>query len=177
MDSIKKSFLEAQQVLADFLEDEEKLKQVGLAAEILSRVLKNGGKVISCGNGGRFRGDRPALPAMAISDPTHLTCVANDFGFEYVFSRYVEAHGKAGDVLLAISTSGNSENIVKAVDAAHRKGMLVIGLTGKDGGKMKNMCDVNICVPWNGYSDRIQEIHIKVIHILIEQIEAHLFLE
>ena len=176
MDSIKKSFLEAQQVLADFVEDEEKLKQVGLAAEILSRVLKNGGKVISCGNG-RFRGDRPALPAMAISDPTHLTCVANDFGFEYVFSRYVEAHGKAGDVLLAISTSGNSENIVKAVDAAHCKGMLVIGLTGKDGGKMKNMCDVNICVPWNGYSDRIQEIHIKVIHILIEQIEAHLFLE
>lgn len=87
---------------------------------------------------GRFRGDRPALPAMAISDPTHLTCVANDFGFEYVFSRYVEAHGKAGDVLLAISTSGNSENIVRAVDAAHRKGMLVIGLTGKDGGKMKN---------------------------------------
>lgn len=141
MDSIKKSFLEAQQVLADFVADEEKLKQVGLAAEILSRVLKNGGKVISCGNGGsmsdamhfaeeltgRFRGDRPALPAMAISDPTHLTCVANDFGFEYVFSRYVEAHGKAGDVLLAISTSGNSENIVKAVDAAHRKGMLVIG--------------------------------------------------
>ena len=126
---------------------------------------------------GRFRGDRPALPAMAISDPTHLTCVANDFGFEYVFSRYVEAHGKAGDVLLAISTSGNSENIVKAVDAAHCKGMLVIGLTGKDGGKMKNMCDVNICVPWNGYSDRIQEIHIKVIHILIEQIEAHLFAE
>ena len=170
MDSIKKSFLEAQQVLADFVEDEEKLKQVGLAAEVLSRVLKNGGKVISWG-------DRPALPAMAISDPTHLTCVANDFGFEYVFSRYVEAHGKAGDVLLAISTSGNSENIVKAVDAAHRKGMLVIGLTGKDGGKMKNMCDVNICVPWNGYSDRIQEIHIKVIHILIEQIEAHLFSE
>ena len=128
MDSIKKSFLEAQQVLADFVADEEKLKQVGLAAEILSRVLKNGGKVISCGNGGsmsdamhfaeeltgRFRGDRPALPAMAISDPTHLTCVANDFGFEYVFSRYVEAHGKAGDVLLAISTSGNSENIVRA---------------------------------------------------------------
>ena len=181
MDSIKKSFLEAQQVLADFVEDEEKLKQVGLAAEVLSRVLKNGGKVISCGNGGsmsdamhfaeeltgRFRGDRPALPAMAISD----------FGFEYVFSRYVEAHGKAGDVLLAISTSGNSENIVRAVDAAHCKGMLVIGLTGKDGGKMKNMCDVNICVPWNGYSDRIQEIHIKVIHILIEQIEAHLFSE
>ena len=147
--------------------------------------------MISCGNGGsmsdamhfaeeltgRFRGDRPALPAMAISDPTHLTCVANDFGFEYVFSRYVEAHGKAGDVLLAISTSGNSENIVNAVEAAHRKGMLVIGLTGKDGGKMKNRCDVNICVPWNGYSDRIQEIHIKVIHILIEQIELHLFSE
>ena len=189
MDSIKKSFLEAQQVLADFVADDEKLKQVGLAAEILSRILKSGGKVISCGNGGsmsdamhfaevftgRFRGDRPALPAVAISDPTHLTCVANDFGCDYVFSRYVEAHGKAGDVLLAISTSGNSANVVNAVNTAHERGMLVIGLTGKDGGKMKNLCDVNICVPWNGYSDRIQEIHIKIIHILIEQIELHLF--
>ena len=189
MDSIKKSFLEAQQVLADFVAEDEKLKQVGLAAERLSRILKSGGKVISCGNGGsmsdamhfaeeltgRFRGDRPALPAVAISDPTHLTCVANDFGFDYVFSRYVEAHGKAGDVLLAISTSGNSANVVNAVNTAHDRGMLVIGLTGKDGGKMKNLCDVNICVPWNGYSDRIQEIHIKIIHILIEQIELHLF--
>ena len=188
MDSIKKSFLEAQQVLADFVADDEKLKQVGLAAEI-SRILKSGRKVISCGIGGsmsdamhfaeeltgRFRGDRPALPAVAISDPTHLTCVANDFGFDYVFSRYVEAHGKAGDVLLAISTSGNSANVVNAVNTAHDRGMLVIGLTGKDGGKMKNLCDVNICVPWNGYSDRIQEIHIKIIHILIEQIELHLF--
>lgn len=188
MDGIKKSFLEAQQVLADFVADEEKLKQVELAAEVLSRVVKNGGKVISCGNGGsmsdamhfaeeltgRFRENRVALPAMAISDPTHLTCVANDFGFEYVFSRYVEAHGKAGDVLLAISTSGNSANVLNAVEAAHKKGMLVIGLTGKDGGKMKNMCDVDICVSWNGYSDRIQEVHIKIIHILIEQIEVHL---
>ena len=104
-----------------------------------------------------------------------MTCVANDFGFDYVFSRYVEAHGKAGDVLLAISTSGNSANVVNAVNTAHDRGMLVIGLTGKDGGKMKNLCDVNICVPWNGYSDRIQEIHIKIIHILIEQIELHLF--
>lgn len=188
MDGIKKSFLEAQQVLADFVADEEKLKQVELAAEVLSRVMRNGGKVISCGNGGsmsdamhfaeeltgRFRENRVALPAMAISDPTHLTCVANDFGFEYVFSRYVEAHGKAGDVLLAISTSGNSANVLNAVEAAHKKGMLVIGLTGKDGGKMKNMCDVDICVSWNGYSDRIQEVHIKIIHILIEQIEVHL---
>lgn len=191
MDSIKKSFLEAQQVLADFVADEEKLKQVEVVAEILSRVLKSGGKVISCGNGGsmsdamhfaeelsgRFRGNRPALPAVAISDPTHLTCVANDFGFDHVFSRYVEAHGKAGDVLLAISTSGNSANVVNAVNAAHERGMVVIGLTGKDGGQMKNLCDVNICVPWNGYSDRIQEMHIKVIHILIEQIELHLFAE
>lgn len=191
MDSIKKSFLEAQQVLADFVADDEKLKQVGVVAEILSRVLKSGGKVISCGNGGsmsdamhfaeeltgRFRGNRPALPAVAISDPTHLTCVANDFGFDHVFSRYVEAHGKAGDVLLAISTSGNSANVVNAVNAAHERGMVVIGLTGKDGGRMKNLCDVNICVPWNGYSDRIQEMHIKVIHILIEQIELHLFAE
>ena len=189
MDGIKKSFLEAQQVLADFVTDEEKLKQVGLAAEILSRVLKNGGKVISCGNGGsmsdamhfaeeltgRFRHERAALPAIAIADPSHFTCVSNDMSFDSVFSKYLEALGNRGDVLLAISTSGNSSNILQAIDTAHVKGMKVIGLTGKTGGKMKEKCDITIVVPWNKYSDRIQEIHIKIIHILIEYIEQALF--
>ena len=188
MDSIKKSFLEAQQVLADFVADEEKLKQVGLAAEILSRVLKNGGKVISCGNGGsmsdamhfaeeltgRFRGDRPALPAMAISDPTHLTCVANDFGFEYVFSRYVEAHGKAGDVLLAISTSGNSKNVIYAVETAKALGMKTIGMTGEKGGVLKELCDVCICVP-AVETPNIQELHLPVYHTVCMMLEEEFF--
>ncbi|MCR9010964.1 D-sedoheptulose 7-phosphate isomerase [Gabonibacter chumensis] len=189
MNGIEKSFEDARQLLADFVADEENIYRIEKAGEILVGALREGKKALSCGNGGslcdamhfaeeltgRFRENRRALPAVAIADPSHLTCVANDFGFEYVFSRYVEAHGVKGDVLLAISTSGNSLNIVKAIEAAREKGMKVIGLTGKDGGKMREMCDVNICIPWNGYSDRIQEIHIKIIHILIEFIENKLF--
>lgn len=154
----------------------------------MTEALRNKGKIISCGNGGslcdamhfaeeltgRFRHDREALPAVAIADPAHITCVGNDYGFDYIFSKYLEAHGKAGDVLLAISTSGNSVNILKATDEARRKGMKIVGLTGKDGGEMRNKCDVCIVVPWHEYSDRIQEIHIKIIHILIECIEKQL---
>ncbi|WP_294142700.1 D-sedoheptulose 7-phosphate isomerase [uncultured Sanguibacteroides sp.] len=189
MSIIEKSFEDARQVLTDFIADKKNIYQVEKAGEILVEAIQEGKKAISCGNGGslcdamhfaeeltgRFRENRRALPAIAIADPSHLTCVANDFGFEYVFSRYVEAHGVKGDVLLAISTSGNSLNIIKAIEAAREKEMKVIGLTGKDGGKMRDMCDVNICIPWNGYSDRIQEIHIKIIHILIEFIESKLF--
>lgn len=188
MDLIKNSLLEAQKVLQDFITDGQNIVRLNTAGEMLSESLRQGGKVISCGNGGslcdamhfaeeltgRFREDRKALPAVAIADPSHITCVANDYGFEYVFSKYVEAHGKAGDVLLAISTSGNSANIVRAIEAAKAKGMKIVGLTGKEGGKMKELCDVEIRVPWNGYSDRIQEVHIKIIHILIEYIESKL---
>ena len=124
---------------------------------------------------GRFRHERAALPAIAIADPSHFTCVSNDMSFDSVFSKYLEALGNRGDVLLAISTSGNSSNILQAIDTAHVKGMKVIGLTGKTGGKMKEKCDITIVVPWNKYSDRIQEIHIKIIHILIEYIEQALF--
>lgn len=140
---------------------------------------------MSCGNGGsncdamhfaeelsgRFRSDRKALPAISISDPAHITCVGNDYGFEYIFSRYVEALGREGDVLLAISTSGNSSNILNAVKAAKERGMMVIALSGKDGGKLASMADVNIIVSHVGFSDRIQEVHIKIIHILILLIE------
>jgi D-sedoheptulose 7-phosphate isomerase len=154
--------------------------------DVITESLKNGGKVISCGNGGsmcdamhfaeeltgRFRENRKALPAIAISDPSHLTCVANDYGFDKVFSRFVEAVGKKGDTLLAISTSGNSKNILEAIAAAKNSGMKVIGLTGKDGGKMATLCDVEIRAAANAnYSDRIQEIHIKIIHSLIHCIE------
>lgn len=188
VDNIKKSFEDALHVLSDFMNNEENLGKIDMAASILTDVLRDNGKVLSCGNGGsmsdamhfaeeltgRFRENRKALPAIAIADPTHLTCTGNDFGFDYIFSRYVEAHGRAGDALLAISTSGNSVNVIKAIESARELGMKVIGLSGKNGGKMKDLCDVNICVPWMGYSDRIQEVHIKVIHILIEEIERRL---
>ena len=189
MDLIKNSFLEAQQVLEAFIFDEKNLGQVKNAGDLLVDMFRQGGKVFSCGNGGslcdamhfaeeltgRFRHERAALPAIAIADPSHFTCVSNDMSFDSVFSKYLEALGNRGDVLLAISTSGNSSNILQAIDTAHVKGMKVIGLTGKTGGKMKEKCDITIVVPWNKYSDRIQEIHIKIIHILIEYIEQALF--
>ena len=155
------------------------------AAKLLAESFKNGGKVLSCGNGGshcdamhfaeeltgRYRENRPGYPAIAISDVSHLSCVSNDFGYEYVFSRFVEAVGKEGDVLFGLSTSGNSKNILNAIEAAKAKGMKVIAMTGKDGGKMAGLADVEIRVPHFGYADRIQEIHIKVIHILMMLVE------
>lgn len=189
MDLIRNSFLEAQEVLNAFVSDVQNLEKVKEAGDLLVEMFRRGGKVFSCGNGGslcdamhfaeeltgRFRNDRASLPAVAIADPSHLTCVANDMGFEAVFARYIEAFGGPGDVLLAISTSGNSENIIQAIRIAREKQMKIIGLTGKEGGKMKDMCDIAIVVPGKGYSDRIQEIHIKIIHILIEYIEEMCF--
>jgi D-sedoheptulose 7-phosphate isomerase len=122
---------------------------------------------------GRFEGDRPPLSAMAISDPSHLSCTANDFGFDQVFARGVQAWGRDGDVLLALSTSGNSPNILAAVEAAHGAGMTVVGFLGKGGGAMADKCDHAIVVPASR-SDRIQEIHIKLIHSLIEIVERKL---
>lgn len=188
-DIIKNSFREAQQVLERFISDESNLDSVKQAGELLVETFRQGGKVMSCGNGGslcdamhfaeeltgRFRNDRTALPAIALSDASHLTCVSNDMGFEQVFAKSVEGLGRPGDVLLAISTSGTSGNILQAIRKAREKGMKTIGLTGKTGGKMKELCDISIIVPWPHYSDRIQEIHIKIIHILIEYIEHELF--
>ena len=182
---IKSEFEEAQQVLHDFFENEENIKKINLAADWLVASFENGGKAISCGNGGsacdaahfaeelsgKFRNERKALPAIAISDSSHLTCVANDYGFEKIFSRFVEALGNNGDVLLAISTSGNSPNIIEAVLEAKAKGMKTICLTGKSGGKLKEIADLEIRVEHHRFSDRIQEIHIKIIHILILLIE------
>lgn len=156
---------------------------------ILTEAVKGGKKIISCGNGGsmcdamhfaeelsgRYRNDRPALPAISISDPSHISCVGNDYGYAFIFSRMVEAIGQPGDVLFAISTSGNSENILNAIAAANKKNMKVIGLTGKDGGKMVALCDVEIRAPKSDYADRAQEIHIKVIHSLIDFVEKGLF--
>lgn len=185
MSLIRESFSEAQEILQGFISDPENFKRIEQAGNILVDAFNSEGKVMSCGNGGsmcdamhfaeelsgRFRNDRPALPAISISDPSHITCTANDYGFEKIFSRFVEAIGSRGDVLLAISTSGNSANVVEAAKAARKKGMKVIGLTGKDGGELKNHCDVEIRAPHSQYADRVQEIHIKVIHSLIQIVE------
>lgn len=152
---------------------------------MIAAALKAGNKVISCGNGGshcdamhfaeelsgRYRDERKSLAGIAISDPSHITCTANDYGFNFIFSRFVEGLGNPGDVLLGISTSGNSANVINAVEAAKAKGMKTIVLTGKDGGKLGSMADLEIRVEHFGYADRIQEVHIKVIHILILLIE------
>lgn len=187
MSTVRSHFEEAQQLLQSILTSPTFLHHVEVAGEAMVAALKSGGKIISCGNGGsmcdamhfaeeltgRYRDNRPGIAAISISDPSHLSCVGNDYGYEFVFSRYVEAVGREGDVLLAISTSGNSGNVLKAAEAARAKGMHVVGLTGKDGGKLAPLCDVEVRVPWNGYADRVQEIHIKVIHSLIDYIERH----
>jgi D-sedoheptulose 7-phosphate isomerase len=176
---------QAADVLQNFLRDEQNLISIEAAAKAISDSIKQGGKVISCGNGGshcdamhfaeeltgRYRDNRKALPAICVSDPSHISCVSNDYGYEFVFSRYIEALGNKGDVLLGISTSGNSANIIKAAEAAKAKGMAVIILSGKDGGKLAPLADIELRVPHFGYADRIQEIHIKIIHILILLIE------
>ncbi|MCL6362487.1 D-sedoheptulose 7-phosphate isomerase [Pectobacterium polaris] len=187
-DLIRSELKEAAETLNNFLSDDANIQSIQNAAVLLANAFKAGGKVISCGNGGshcdamhfaeeltgRYRENRPGYPAIAISDPSHLSCVSNDFGYDFVFSRYVESLGREGDVLLGISTSGNSGNIIKAIAAAKAKGMQVITLTGKDGGKMAGSADVEIRVPHFGYADRIQEIHIKAIHILIQLIEKEM---
>ncbi len=185
MDLIKKSLNESLQVLKAFMDDEANILSIARAGVMMIQSLKEGGKLISFGNGGsmadamhfaeeltgRFRDDRPAISAVSVSDPTHITCVANDYGFDAIFSRFIEANGRKGDVALAISTSGNSGNVIKACEAARLKGIKIVALTGKTGGKLAAMADVEIRVPHFGYSDRIQEVHIKVIHILIELVE------
>jgi len=186
-DIILQELTESRNVLDQFLSDSKNLEKIESAADIFCKAIENGRKIISCGNGGshcdamhfaeelsgRYRDNRPALPAIAISDPSHLTCVGNDYGFDQVFSRYVEALGRPGDLLLGISTSGNSANVIKAIEAATKIGMRTVALTGNQGGKIAGSVDVEIRVPHRGYADRIQEMHIKVIHSLIDFIERH----
>jgi len=180
-------FSEASEILLKF-NNPENIKKIAQAGEILVDTIKSGGKIISCGNGGsmsdamhfaeeltgRYRENRPSLPAISISDPSHITCVGNDYGFEFIFSRFVEGVGKENDVLFAISTSGNSKNVLNAIRVAKEKNMKVIGLTGKTGGEMANLCDVEIRAPHSEFADRAQEIHIKVIHSLIDFIENNI---
>jgi D-sedoheptulose 7-phosphate isomerase len=186
---LRDSLAEARALLDVLMADDQWLEKLAYAGDVLSHALRQQRQVISCGNGGsmsdamhfaeelsgRYRNDRPALPAMAISDPAYLSCTANDYGYEAVFSRYVEAFGRKGDVLLAISTSGNSANVLKAAQTARERGMTIIALTGKDGGKLAKLCDIELRVPHQGFADRIQEVHIKIIHILIAEVERQLF--
>ncbi len=187
--SIKQHFIEAQGVLNNFLSDEYNFEKIEAAGKIMVESLKNGGKILSCGNGGsmcdamhfaeeltgKYRNDRPAIGAISMSDASHIACVGNDYGYDFIFSRYLQAVGRSGDVLLAISTSGNSKNVLKAMEVAKELNIKIIGLTGKDGGKMAGLCDVEIRAPFSQYADRAQEIHIKCIHALIDYIEQNLF--
>ena len=185
---IMRSLQEAQQALDLFINDPASAESIEYAAELMTVCLKNGGKILSCGNGGslcdathfaeeltgRYRDDRRPFPAMAINDPAYISCTANDFSYDAVFARSVEAFGKPGDVLLAISTSGNSANVVKAAETARSLGMKVVGLCAKGQSRLSEISDVCICAPRTAHSDRVQEIHIKVIHILIQLIESGL---
>lgn len=179
---------EAFNELKGFLADPATVPTIGRCVDILAESLEAGGKVMSCGNGGslcdathfaeeltgRFRGSRRPLPAMSINDPAYFTCVGNDFSFGEIFQRWVEAFGKPGDVLLAISTSGTSDNVLKAVEAARRIGMKVIALTSVKGRPLAEAADAAVLAPDAPHSDRIQEIHIKVIHIMIEALEKRM---
>ena len=168
--------------------DDKNVDKIAHIAELIANCFTRKGKIIICGNGGsncdaihfaeeftgRFRNDRQPLPVLAISDSSHITCVANDYGFSEVFSRGVEAYGEEGDILIAISTSGNSENVIRAVEKAHKLGILTIGLLGKDGGKMKGLVDEELIVTGKT-TDRIQEVHMIILHIIIEMTERILF--
>lgn len=177
-------------LLENFIKEEESNKTTEKVAKDLAEIFEKGNKVLICGNGGsncdalhfaeeftgRFRKDRRALPAISLSDSSHITCVGNDYGFDYIFSRGVEAYGKEGDMFIGISTSGNSANVIKAVEAAKKLGMKTLVLLGKDGGKLKGMCDYEFIIPGET-SDRIQEIHMMILHIIIEGVEKIMFPE
>lgn len=180
-------FLEAKEILSQFIDNQDNFDKIKRAGDEMIRAIKSGGKVISCGNGGsmsdamhfaeemtgRFRENRGPLAAIAISDPSHITCISNDYGYEFIFSRFVESIGGKNDVLLAISTSGNSQNVINAAEKAKEKGIFVVALTGKDGGKLAHLADLELRAPMSNWADRVQEIHIKIIHSLIHYIESN----
>lgn len=190
-DPIRDALREANDALQFLLNDDKLLTNIERAARVIIDSLEQEGRIFSCGNGGslsdamhfaeeltgRYRKNRKGLAATAISDPTHITCVANDFGFEYIFSKYIESHGKKGDVLFALTTSGKSANILNAIDMAREHHMSVITLTGKIQSPAGTKADIDLCTPVGRYSDRVQELHIKIIHMLVELIERYFFPE
>ena len=191
MDQIlKQSFLEEYEVLGAFIKDEKNFETIGKIATELAAAYKNGKKSLIAGNGGsncdamhfaeeftgRFRKERPALPSISISDSSHITCVGNDYGFDAIFSKGVEAFGQEGDFFLGLSTSGNSKNIIEAVKVAKEKGLKTVALLGKDGGQLKGMCDYEFIINAKT-SDRVQEVHMMILHVIIEGVERILFPE
>jgi D-sedoheptulose 7-phosphate isomerase len=184
-EAIKNSLGQAREALERLLSNPDTLGRIQRAAQVLIRTFEQGNRVFSCGNGGsmcdamhfaeeltgRYRKNRRGYPAVAISDPGHLTCVANDFGFEQVFSRYVESHGRPGDCLLVLSTSGKSPNILRAVETANAMGMHTLAFTGREGSTLEKISEICINTPGGAFADRVQELHIKVLHILIELVE------
>ena len=184
-ETIKAALMEAQTALEALIANDEAIAAVDCASKAMAQAISSGHKILSCGNGGslcdsmhfaeemtgRFRQDRPGFAAIAIADASHMSCVGNDYGYEEVFARYVSAVGQKGDVLLAITTSGTSKNVLKAVAAAKEKGMIVVGLTGKQESPLAKEADIAIVTPAGRWADRVQELHIKCIHIMIEQVE------
>ncbi len=190
LDVVTLNLKQSQAALAALIAAPATLANIAAAAELIGKSFENGGRIFSCGNGGsmcdamhfaeelsgRYRDDRKALPAVSISDPSHISCVGNDYGYDFIFSRYLEAHAKAGDVLLGISTSGKSGNVIKAAEYARAHGIHVVTLTGKPDSVLGKLADVDVMTPGtSGFADRVQELHIKVIHILIELIERRFF--
>jgi D-sedoheptulose 7-phosphate isomerase len=186
---VKVALLDAQKALDALLANEEALSAIDAAGQLMADTIAAGGKILSCGNGGslcdamhfaeemtgRYRLNRPGFAAIAISDPSHMSCVGNDYGYDEVFARYTQAVGREGDVLLAITTSGTSKNVIKAVEAAKANGMKVVGMTGRAGTPLAEMADIAIVTPsGSAYADRVQELHIKAIHIMIELVERRL---
>ena len=184
------SYKKTEELLKKFIEKEEKEMLTEEVAKKLASIFQAGGKVLIAGNGGsncdalhfaeeftgRFRKERRALPALAISDSSHITCVGNDYGFEYIFSKGIEAYGKKEDMFIGISTSGNSQNIIKAVEKSKEEGMTIVLLLGKDGGELKGTGDYEFVIEGET-SDRIQEIHMMILHIIIEGVERIMFPE
>ena len=189
-ENIRNSYLTAFETVKTFVENEENIEKTEKIAQELAQAYKNGKKSLIAGNGGsncdamhfaeeftgRFRKDRKALPSISISDSSHITCVGNDYGFNFIFSKGIEAFGQEGDFFFGISTSGNSQNIIEAVKLAKEKGLKTVALLGKDGGKLKGACDYEFVIPGET-SDRIQEVHMMILHIIIEGVERILFPE
>ncbi len=187
-DTVRAALEEAREALDNALKNETLIANIAKAGHLMAEAIRSGHKVLSCGNGGslcdamhfaeemtgRYRQDRRAYAAAAISDVSHMACVGNDYGYEFVFSRYVEGMGQTGDVLLAISTSGTSKNILRAVEAAKAKGMTVVAMTGREDSPIGNLADVALVTPAGRWADRVQELHIKCIHIMIELVEREL---
>ena len=189
-EDIRNSYLTAFETVKAFVENDENIEKTEKIAQELALAYKNGKKSLIAGNGGsncdamhfaeeftgRFRSDRRALPSISISDSSHITCVGNDFGFNFIFAKGVEAFGQEGDFFFGISTSGNSQNIIEAMKVAKEKGLKTVALLGKDGGKLKGVCDYEFIIPGET-SDRIQEVHMMILHIIIEGVERILFPE